>query len=392
VWVKAASIFANSYILNLYGILEGMISNMPSCTGNALNHYALDNCNSFPLSVAPVYKQVMKSHRKLDSVILKTVSYMGIIFRLSDERHLFIYNSILAFAVAPLAKSNQYLRSLQFGADTEYVQKMAASLQSASGSISAVGVGMMGGFVQAAFASIYGIFFVYDEILLKYLLSLIENENYKTQNDAAVGFFALSNRVFDSIATGKMKTTLIAPQYRICQTYSQLSGNTQSAVGKVIFHGCLAVFEIFYASLQIISSTITLSAVTDCICNINERELEQSGVLEKRCRYKLPDTLYPQLAVYIRTKDTSSWGVSTCSTLVNNFKNVLIKIPNKAKTHIDIVLKESINVPAQLMAFLNIKGLQADSCTQYASTLDVITIVPRPLSAFKKCAYIPSCR
>ena len=44
------------------------------------------------------------------------------------------------------------------------------------------------------------------------------------------------------------------------------------------------------------------------------------------------------------------------------------------------------------MNFLQIKGLQADSCKQYQNTLDVITIVPRPLSAFKKCAYVPSCR
>ena len=391
VWVKAASIFVNSYVLNLYGILEGLISNMPSCSGNSLNHYALDNCDSFPLSVAPVYKQVMKTHRKLDSVLLKTVSYVGVIFRLDEAKHQFIYNAVLAFAMAPLTKSTAYLQSMQFGGDAEYLQKIAGSLQSASGSVFSMTVGMAGGFVQASFASIYGIFFLYDEVFLKYLQSLIQNENYKSQNDGAVGVFALSNLVFDSIANGKMKTTLLAPQYRICQTYSQLSGDTRSALGKVTFHGCLVVFETFYAAIQIVSSTITLSAVTDCICNINEFELETTGVLEERCRFKLPDTLYPQLAVYIKTRDSSA-SSSTCSTLVNNFKNLLLKIPTKAKTHIDIVLKQSVNVPVELMTFLNIKGLQADSCTQYSSTLDVITIVPRPLSAFKKCAYIPSCR
>jgi hypothetical protein len=392
VGIKAVSIFANSYVLNMYGILEGLISNMPSCSGNALNHYALDNCNSFPLSVAPVYKQVMKTHRKLDSVLLKAVSYWGIIFRLGDEQTQFIYNSILAFAIAPLSKSNRYLQGLQFGADGEYLQKIAAAMSSSSGGAFETVAGMVGGFVHASFASIYGMFFLYDEIFLKYLQSLIQNENYKSQNDLVVGMFALSNLVFDSIANGKMKTTLLAPQYRVCQTYTQLTGNTQSALGKVVFHGCLSIFEVFYATLQIVSSTVTLSAVTDCICNINDIELEQPGVLEERCRFKLPDTLYPQLAVFIRTRDPGGKGISVCSTLVNNFKNVLIKIPNKAKTHIDIVLRESVNIPVELMSFLNIKGLQADSCTQYSSTLDVITIVPRPISAFKKCAYIPSCR
>jgi len=140
--------------------------------------------------------------------------------------------------------------------------------------------GMMGAFVQASFASIYGLFFIYDEILLKYLQSLIQNENYSTQNDVAVGVFARSNLVFDSIATGRMKDTLLAPQYRICQTYSQFTGNTKSALGTVLFHSCLSIFEVFYAVLEIISSTITLSGVTDCIYNINEYDLEQVGVFE----------------------------------------------------------------------------------------------------------------
>ena len=44
------------------------------------------------------------------------------------------------------------------------------------------------------------------------------------------------------------------------------------------------------------------------------------------------------------------------------------------------------------MNFMKIDGLQADSCTQYETSLDVMTIIPRPISAFKKCAYIQSCR
>ena len=393
------SIFMNSYVFNLYGILEGMISNVASCSGRGLNHYALDDCEKHPLSIAPVYSQVMKTHRQLDDVVLKTVTYVGIIFRLDEAKHQFIYNSIIAFALGPLTKSQQLLRSLEFGGDAKYVQSIASSMAGGAQNTVYGIAGMMGAFVQASFASIYGIFFIYDEILLKYLQSLIQNEHYSTQNDVGVGVFALSNLVFDSIATGRMKDTLLAPQYRICQTYSQLTGNTKSALATVVFHSCLSIFEVFYAVLQIISSTITLSGVTDCICNINEYDLEQVGVLERRCRYKLPDTLYPELAQYIRMKASSTKGqksktdrVSICSTLVNNFRNVLLKIPTKAKIHIDIALKASIDVPIELMNFMQIKGLQADSCTQYQNTLDVITIVPRPLSAFKKCAYVPSCR
>ena len=77
----------------------------------------------------------MKTHRKLDSVLLKTVSYVGVIFRLDEAKHQLIYNAVLAFAIAPLTKSNAYLQSMQFGGDAEYLQKIAGSLQSASGSV-----------------------------------------------------------------------------------------------------------------------------------------------------------------------------------------------------------------------------------------------------------------
>ena len=73
------SIFTNSYVFNLYGILEGMISNVSSCSGRGLNDYALDDCEKHPLLIAPVYNQVMKTHCQLDDVVLKTVTYVGVL-------------------------------------------------------------------------------------------------------------------------------------------------------------------------------------------------------------------------------------------------------------------------------------------------------------------------
>jgi len=389
--VKMASILVNSYAFNLYGILEGMISNEPICDGRGLNHYALDNCNSHPLSMRPVYNQVIKVHRQFDQVSAKTIAYIGIIFGLNDGTQRLAYNSFLAFAIGPLAKSSRFLRTLKIGEDTEYLRRISASFQSISSS-GVTGIGaLVGGFVQAIFASMHGVFYVYDEILLKYVTSLIQNKHYQDKNDAEVAFFALSNLVFDSIALGPMKNVLITPQFRVCQTYSQLTGDTQSAAGKTIFHACAAVVEVFYASLQVVSSTITLAAVSDCICNINEYENEFIDVFEQRCRYKLPEALHPQLMEYIQTR-TQQNSVSVCAVLVNNFKNVLLKIPVQSKIHINLALKNAIDVPVQLMNFMKIDGLQADSCTQYETTLDVMTIIPRPISAFKKCAYLPTCR
>jgi len=154
------------------------------------------------------------------------------------------------------------------------LKSIASSFESLSeGGASAV-VGFVGGFVQAVFASMHGIFFTHDEIFLKYAMSLLQNRHYVDKNDAEVAFFAFSNLFFDSIALGPMKNILITPQYRVCQTYSQLTGDSQSALGKTIFHGCVATIEGFYAAMQVVSSTVTLAAVSDCICNINEFENE----------------------------------------------------------------------------------------------------------------------
>ena len=385
------SIFLNSYVMNLYGILEGMISNTPLCEGRGLNHYALDNCNAHPLSMRPVYEQLVKVHRQLDQVIAKSVAYMGIVFGLDQSTQQLTYNSLLAFALGPFAESSAYLNSLKIGGDAEYIQKIAESFQLlAEEGVTGIGA-FVGGSVQAVFASMHGMFFLYDEIFLKYVTTLVRNKHYQNKYGVDAAFFAFSNRIFDSIALGSMKNILVAPQYRVCQTFSQLSTDTQSALGKTIFHSCVAVTEVFYASMQIVSSTITLSAVSDCICNINQLDRNFVDKYEERCRYKMPDSLHPQLVEYMLTRKRRQ-SVSVCATLVNNFKNVLLKIPSEAKTHINLALTHAIDVPVQLMNFMKIDGLQADSCTQYAANLDVMTIIPRPVSAFKKCAYVPSCR
>ena len=391
VGLKMASILVNSYMMNLYGILEGMISNTPLCEGFGLNHYALDNCNSQPLSMRPVYEQLIKVHRQLDQVLAKTVAYVAVVFGLEQTTQQLAYSSLLAFALGPLAKSSAFLNTLKIGGDAEYMQKIAASFESI-GEKGVAGVGaFVGGSVQAVFASMHGMFYLYDELFLKYVVVLIRNKDFKGKYDMDAAFFAFSNRIFDSIAVGAMKNTLVAPQYRVCQTYSQLTTDTQSALGKTVFHSCVAVIEVFYAGMQIVSSTITLSAVSDCICNINQNEREFIDQYEERCRYKMPETLHPRLVEYMIVRDRRQ-SVSVCATLVNNFKNVLLKIPTEAKMHINLALTHAVDVPVEMMNFMKIDGLQADSCTQYTTNLDVMTIIPRPISAFKKCAYVPSCR
>ena len=75
---------------------------------------------------------------------------------------------------------------------------------------------------------------------------------------------------------------------------------------------------------------------------------------------------------YINNRNREN-SVSICGALVNNFKNVLLKIPTQAKIHINLALELAINLPVQLMNFMKIKGLRA-----YETASDVVTIIPRP--------------
>jgi len=209
------SIVLNSYVFNLYGIMEGMVSETPLCEGRGLNHYALDNCNSMPLSMRPVYEQLVKVHRQLDQVLAKMVAYFGVVFGMQLSTQQLAYNSLLAFALGPLSQSNAYLDDLKIGGDAEYMQKIAESFEGiAEKGVAGVGA-FVGGTVQAVFASMHGMFYLYDEIFLKYVVTLVRNKKFKGRYEMDASFFALSNLVFDSIATGTMKTTLVAPQYSL---------------------------------------------------------------------------------------------------------------------------------------------------------------------------------
>jgi len=41
---------------------EGLILNQKMCLSRSLNHYAMDYCQDHPLSLQPVYAQVVKVH------------------------------------------------------------------------------------------------------------------------------------------------------------------------------------------------------------------------------------------------------------------------------------------------------------------------------------------
>jgi len=112
--------------------------------------------------------------------------------------------------------------------------------------------------------------------------------------DSAWAFFAFSTVVYDSIVSGKMYNLFKAPQYRICKTYPRLTGNTLSAAEKVLFHSCISLVKIFYAWMHVISGIISLAAVSDSICNINEYENEFADMFEERCRYKLSSALHSE--------------------------------------------------------------------------------------------------
>ena len=364
--IKTILLIANSYILNLFGIMEGIISKDTLCNGRKLNHYALDNCNHHPLSMAPLNAMWTRMDRSFDSLTFSTLRYFGILFGLEASSQTWLKNVIVSVK----------------GPDSGYSQ----------GIISGISRGAMSGMsviIRTMFTSVYSFFFIIDEIMIKYIVQQLENKYFGSQQAEFV-FFSMSNLLFDSIASGTMKSSLLGSQYKICQEYSEATGDAQSPIGKTVFHTCVSIFEMVYAAIKVVSSTITLSALVDCTCDIDPKALRKNvDIFTNKCEHRLPSQMRLELYSFLQG---SNKNTKHCSILMNRFRDVLLQIPTQLIIHMDAALKASADVPLDLMKTMNIDRTDTISCNEYDTSLEVVTIVPRPISFFKKCAYIPSCR
>jgi len=261
------------------------------------------------------------------------------------------------------------------------------------GIISGISRGAMSGMsviLHTMLTSVYSFFFIIDEIMIKYIVQQFENKYFGSQQAEFV-FFSRSNLLLDSsIASGTMKSSLLGSQYKICQEYSEATGDAQSPVGKTVFHTCVSVFEMVYAAIKVVSSAITLSALVDCICDIDPKALRKNiDVFTNKCEHRLPSQMRLELYSFLQG---SNQNTKQCSVLIHRFRDVLLQIPTQLIIHMDAALKASADVPLDIMKTLKIDRTDTISCNEYDTSLEVVTIVPRPISFFKKCAYIPTCR
>jgi len=364
--LKAVLLLTNSYMLNVFGIIEGIISKEKLCNGRKMNHYALDNCKYHPLSTYHLQDMFVRMDRSFDSLTYATVRYFGVLFGFETDLQNWATNSIVVMA----------------GPDSGYKD----------GIIRAVSRGVFAGMsvlLTVMTTSFYSLSFFVDEIFLKYIIQQLENQFLGSQEKEFV-FFAFSNLIFDSIATGTLKSGPLGSQYKICQEYALLTGDAASPLGMAVFHTCAAVFEGIYAIVQVVSSVVTLSALTECICNIDPRVLNTNlDFFEQKCMYKLPATLRPELFMFIQGAGVLN---KQCSILIKQFRNVLLEIPLQCIFHMDKALVAASDVPLYLMKVMQIDRTDTTTCTEYDTSLEVVTIVPRPISFFKKCAFLPTCQ
>jgi len=94
--IKTVLLVVNSYVLNFFGIMEGIISKDTLCSGHKLNHYALDNCNHHPLSMAPLNAMWTRMDRSFDSLTFSTLRYFGILFGLEASSQTWLKNVIVS--------------------------------------------------------------------------------------------------------------------------------------------------------------------------------------------------------------------------------------------------------------------------------------------------------
>jgi len=289
--IKVILLVVNSYILNLFGILEGIISKDSICNGRKLNHHALDNCNYHPLSMSPLGDVWVRMDRSFDSLVFSTLQYFGVLFGFEFESRNWMKNFIVVMR----------------GPDSEFSQ----------GIIRGVSRGVAAGasaFISVMFNSVYTFFFVIDEVIIKYILQQIHNK-YEGIQRSEFYFFSFSNLIFDSIASGSMKKSVLGSQYKICHEYAEITGDPSSPLGKTVFHTCVSIFEMVYALMKAISSIITLSALTDCVCDIDPLSLRDDiDLFTANCEYKLPTELRLELYAFLQGRNQRS---GYCSTLIN---------------------------------------------------------------------------
>lgn len=375
--VKFYTIIINEYILNVFGVLEGIISRKKRCLGENLYHHAFEFCVTTPLSMRSLYEQLVVTHALYYRSVMKIVLFVGTRMRIPMAINEWAVNAAGGVFGPQALLYQQLLRSVVTGI---------------FGGVHTAGLSIAAFLLQ----TMYFLLFIYNEIIVVYFYKLIRL-NYSTADLGSVMgqlLLLLGNTVYESIESGAMRDSVFHPVDFSCRTLSLLSGDDENALGEFVLHSCLSMSSFAHGAIQGMSSFFTLSIVAACLCDVQSRqEYRGASVMTGKCAYQIPETMWAPLLKHFAYQEQKNQQriTDTCNALVDNFQTILVNVFTPAFRHADAALDALIHIPPLIGGIFQIPGMHNAECTTMPD-IEVTTIVPKPVSSFRMCAYTPTCR
>lgn len=373
VLTSAANVILNEYILNSYGIIESILAGNLRCKGDYLMHSAYEACENRPFSMNSVYVSWQAVETTWVACMRRTVNY--ILRRVHVEN----YGSVIKNSADFVMVDGLDFLNVGFEAISTGVLDVALATFS---------------LFSASFSMF---FFIYNEILIvfvhKILSMLFEESEVFSLNYVITTFM---NTLYESIETGTFRDIVVAPTERSCVLTSAIFG-IDNVLGKFVLHACLGAVNAAFTLVTATSTAFTLGTVSECICSIYKGgSIEASPVtLEKMCRNKMPESIWithvTQRNLYTVNQGRSYRVRFMCIDMINNYKMVLLNVPDQMIQHIQIASELMVDVPIYILSFLHVPGADSVTCSDY-STNNVVSIIPQPMYAFKRCAFTANCR
>lgn len=200
--------------------------------------------------------------------------------------------------------------------------------------------------------------------------------------------------MYDSIHTDVMDTTFLQPVNRVCASMASILNNDQTrALQTFTLHSCLGLFEGVRVLLSTASTFVSMTIAADCLCNsIHQYDSSVETVMAK-CDNVIPRSM--RMEYYRKIYDAlrlPGFSVSnTCNDILLRLQKQVHDAPGLMFVHNDYALDAVRDIPSEIMNLI-IWPPMSLTCSDSDLSNSVVSIIPKPVSSFKRCAYTPTCQ
>ena len=365
---KFLGAISNDFVLNLFGVAQDLAVSGPTrIQGHALHHGSYPS-NRKLLSLSETKKQFDVFITAIDTTTIAAFRYVGLFLGIDAFTAQVSQNALL------VAVSTSQFAGVQ-------VRTLFAVILT---------------LFTALLNSVYFAFYVWEEIILRFIESSLQALH---KGSAIPQFSSIINNVFWSVINNRFRLLVLTPSESLCRKLSHLVVDSSGPTGQLILHSCFGLVETTFTSVKILSSLYVLSETNACICSISAvggNEQVRKKIVS--CVQNLPKPLRVQYEqTLLRGIDGSDiYDKRMCGAMLNAFKNSLMKAPETLNREIALSLRALKNVPLEAMHVfgLGTTSYERWSCTESLNGRDseITSMIPKPISAFGKCAFTTSCR